>query len=156
VSQSLKGRAVRPSQPCKPETADKIKQTWVNKLLEADFDNLSYDTKRRRIIIEQDNKCNHCGASEWYGHVLTLEVDHINGINDDNRRENLEAICPNCHSVTDTWRGRNKPRTNGEKKVSDDELIEALGKHSNIRQALLSVGLAAKGNNYDRAKKLLS
>lgn len=154
VSESLKGRQ-RPSQPCKPETADKLRQTWINKLLEADFDKLAYDAKRRRVIIEQDSKCNHCGASDWYGHKLVLEVDHINGINDDNRRENLEAICPNCHSVTDTWRGRNKPRTNGEKKVADKELIEALEKHSTIRQALLAVGLAAKGNNYQRAKKLL-
>lgn len=156
ASESLKGRAVRPSQPCKPETVDKIKQTWINKLLETDFDKLAYDAKRRRVIIEQDNTCNHCGAFDWYGHNLTLEVDHINGINDDNRRENLEAICPNCHSVTDTWRGRNKPRKNGENKVTDKDLIEALEKHSNIRQALLSVGLAAKGNNYSRAKKLLS
>lgn len=156
VSSSLKGRPSRPSQPCKVETVAKIKHTWTIKLLEADFDKLSYDTKRRRIIIEQDGKCNHCGVADWYGSTLPLEVDHINGINDDNRRENLEAICPNCHSVTDTWRGRNKPRKNGENKVSDQELLDALEKNSNIRQALLSVGLAAKGNNYNRAKKLLS
>lgn len=154
VSKSLRGRQ-RIGQPCKPDTADKLRQVWITKLMESDFEDLSYESKRRRIIIEQDNKCNHCGASDWYGHELVLEVDHINGINDDNRRANLEAICPNCHSVTDTWRGRNKPRTNGEKKVEDKELIEALEKHSTIRQALLAVGLAAKGNNYQRAKKLL-
>ena len=156
VSETLKGRQVRPSLPCKPETIDKIRQTWITKLLEADFDELAYDAKRRRVIIEQDGKCNHCEIADWQGKPITLEVDHINGINDDNRRENLEAICPNCHSVTDTWRGRNKPRKNGENKVADVDLIHALENHSTIRQALLSVGLAAKGNNYNRAKKLLS
>ncbi len=155
VSLKLRGRQARPSQPCKPETTQKLKQVWLDKLLSADFDSLCYDAKRKRVIAEQHNTCNHCGITEWQGSPITLEVDHINGLNDDNRRENLEAICPNCHSVTDTWRGRNKPRKNGENKVSDEELIIALQRTSTIRQALLSVGLAAKGNNYSRAKKLL-
>lgn len=155
VSKRLKGRPGRPQTSLTEEQVAKIKQTWHTKMMEAEFDSLGWESKRKRVIVEQDNKCNHCGASDWYGHKLVLEVDHINGINDDNRRENLEAICPNCHSVTDTWRGRNKPNKNGEKKVSDSDLLEALNTHSNIRRALLAVGLAAKGNNYDRAKKLL-
>lgn len=67
------------------------------------FNELGWDSKRKRIIVEQENKCNHCSISEWHGHKLSLEIDHINGINDDNRRENLEGLCPNCHSVTETW-----------------------------------------------------
>jgi hypothetical protein len=156
VSKRLKGLPGRPQSYPSAETVDKIKQTWENKMMTAAFESLGYDTKRRRILLEQEGKCNHCGISEWQGKPIILEVDHINGIGNDDRRVNLEAICPNCHSVTDTWRGRNKPRKNGENKVADKDLIEALEKHSNIRQALLSVGLAAKGNNYSRAKKLLS
>lgn len=157
VSQTLRARPKSGiGNPCKPETAEKLKQVWRDKLLASDFDTLGYDTKRRRVILEQENKCNHCGISEWQDKPITLEVDHINGINDDNRRENLEALCPNCHSVTDTWRGRNKPSKNGENKVSDDVLLAALNKHTSIRQALLEVGLVAKGNNYGRAKKLLN
>ena len=38
---------------------------------------------------------------------LTLQLDHINGINNDNRKENLRFLCPNCHSQTDTFAGRN-------------------------------------------------
>jgi hypothetical protein len=68
-------------------------------------------------------------------------------------RDNLRALCPNCHSQTDTWRGRNK--NSGYKKVSDETLLELLTTESSIRQALLKAGLAAKGNNYDRAKTLL-
>lgn len=117
------------------------------------FDEIGWDAKRKRVILEQDGKCNKCGISEWMGSTITLEIDHINGINDDNRRENLEGLCPNCHSITETWRGRNK--STGRQNVSDATLIEALKTKPNIRQALLSVGLAAKGGNYSRAKKLL-
>ncbi len=111
-------------------------------------------SKRKRIILEQEGRCNHCGIYEWHGKQISLEIDHINGIGDDHRRENMEAICPNCHSNTPTWRGRNKPSRNRDDTVSDEELIEALTISKNIRQALLAVGLAAKGGNYNRAKRL--
>lgn len=158
VSQRMKGRPSSRgslSEDKLREIAEKCKATWIRKLLEADFALLGFDSKRKRVIIEQQNCCNHCGISTWQNKPITLEIDHINGIRDDNRRENLEAICPNCHSITDTWRGRNKPIRNGDNKVSDEELLLALQETNNIRQALIAVGLAAKGNNYQRAKKLL-
>lgn len=47
--------------------------------------------------------CEECGLTEWRGRPLPLELDHINGDNTDNRLENLRILCPNCHSITDTW-----------------------------------------------------
>lgn len=140
----------------KPEVLKKKRQVLIDKSNSRNWDEIGWDSKRIRVIKEQENKCNECGVSEWRGEPLSLEVDHKNGNNKDNTRENLEALCPNCHSLTKTWRGRNKQTYIEGKKVSDEKLLEALKEESNIRKALIKVGLAAKGGNYERCKKVLN
>lgn len=54
-----------------------------------------------------DYKCSECSISDWNGKPLSLHLDHINGINDDHRFDNLRLLCPNCHSQTPTWTGKN-------------------------------------------------
>ena len=100
----LSGKAKEVFQAKRKATADR-------KLMEADFTTIGYDGKRRRVILEQDGKCNRCGLDEWLNEPLVIELDHINGNNKDDRRTNLVGLCPNCHSLTPTWRGRNKNRT---------------------------------------------
>ena len=135
----------------------KVKATWNKKLLEADFDDLGWDSKRKRIIFEQAGQCVKCGLSEWLGQPLILEIDHINGCNNDDKRENLEGLCPNCHSTTDTWRGRNKQANKIIKPHTTDEArVRAYLETGSIRQALLKLGLAAKGANYGRVKRALT
>ena len=51
--------------------------------------------------------CRRCGISEWLGQPLVLALDHINGVGDDHRLENIRLLCPNCHSQADTYCGRN-------------------------------------------------
>jgi Zn finger protein HypA/HybF involved in hydrogenase expression len=51
--------------------------------------------------------CAVCGLTQWNGTKITLQIHHVNGINNDHRVENLEFLCPNCHSQTDTYCGRN-------------------------------------------------
>ncbi|MFJ7048891.1 HNH endonuclease signature motif containing protein [Streptomyces sp. NPDC101112] len=73
-------------------------------------------TRLRRAMLEVgiDERCSLCGiAAIWLGEPLPLEVDHINGDWRDNRIENLRFLCPNCHSTTDTYRGRSKGRLRG-------------------------------------------
>jgi Zn finger protein HypA/HybF involved in hydrogenase expression len=72
--------------------------------------NYSIASLRKRLIKEKllENKCNRCGLSEWMEEKLSLHLDHINGYNTDNRLENLRFLCPNCHSQTPTYCGRNK------------------------------------------------
>jgi predicted RNA-binding Zn-ribbon protein involved in translation (DUF1610 family) len=111
---------------------------------------------KKRIVKDDllEYKCSKCGIDSWQGEPIVLELDHINGINIDNRLSNLRYLCPNCHSQTDTYCGRNK--NSGKIKVSDQTLLAAYEKCPNIRQALLEVGLAATGGNYGRLKKLIA
>lgn len=77
----------------------------------------------RRYIIKNNlipYKCAICGCTEWQGKTLSLELDHINGINNDNRLENLRFLCPNCHSQTSTYGSRNQQLNSSEYDISDD------------------------------------
>ncbi|MEV6166275.1 HNH endonuclease signature motif containing protein [Streptomyces sp. NPDC052052] len=65
--------------------------------------------KPAMVALGVAQRCALCGTEPiWRGQPLPLEVDHINGKWRDNRLQNLRLLCPNCHSVTDTYRGRAK------------------------------------------------
>jgi hypothetical protein len=72
----------------------------------------SRDAIKRRLLKAGllKNRCDECGISEWRGKPLSVHVDHINGVRDDHRLENLRMLCPNCHSQTETYGARNKAR----------------------------------------------
>jgi transposase-like protein len=66
------------------------------------------ELKRRLFLLGlKDNRCERCAASEWFGAPLTLALHHVNGDRMDKGIENLALLCPNCHSQTDTFSGRN-------------------------------------------------
>lgn len=56
------------------------------------------------------NRCSQCGITSWQDRPLTMHIDHVNGVRDDHRLENLRMLCPNCHSQTETYGGRNMKR----------------------------------------------
>jgi 5-methylcytosine-specific restriction endonuclease McrA len=106
------------------------------------------------LINERGHACEQCLNATWLDAPITLELDHVDGDRKNNIRENLRLLCPNCHAMTPTWRGRNI--NSGKTKVSDAELISLIEKGSmNTRQILLEVGLAPKGGNYARVQKLM-
>jgi len=72
----------------------------------------SYKLKKRLIAKGlKKAKCEICGWAEYsIDGRLPLELDHINGDNSDNRLENLRVLCPNCHSLQSTHRGRNRKK----------------------------------------------
>jgi len=70
---------------------------------------------RLKIRLVNENileyKCNGCNNDgTWMNEDLTLQLDHKNGINNDHRIENLRFMCPNCHSQTSTFSGRNSKK----------------------------------------------
>ena len=68
---------------------------------------------RRRLIKEglKQLTCEICGHGEmWFGRRMSMILDHINGVPDDHRLENLRMLCPNCNATLDTHCGRNTPR----------------------------------------------
>lgn len=77
------------------------------------------------------NKCSECTVEGIYNDKpLTLQLDHINGIPDDNRLENLRLLCPNCHSQTATFAGRNTKKVHLCEDCSEEKLTKASKKCS--------------------------
>lgn len=63
---------------------------------------------RRFLSDTKGYKCDVCGISEWQNHKLSLVLDHINGNSEDWHVQNLRLLCPNCDSLTPTFKGRNR------------------------------------------------
>jgi 5-methylcytosine-specific restriction endonuclease McrA len=68
----------------------------------------SYKLKNQLLKLGYKNHvCESCGLDEWVNRPIPLELHHINGNKFDNRIENLQLLCPNCHSFTDNYRAKN-------------------------------------------------
>lgn len=87
----------------------------------------TFQTAKLKIKLLKEglkkNVCEECGQTElWNGKHLVMHLDHINGKSDDHRLENLKMLCPNCHSQTETYAGKNKAN---ERRLKSDEKKKA-------------------------------
>ena len=126
---SLKGRHIN------RRKGKSIKKKDLSKLLCKNSTGNSNRLKKR--LIEYGVKkyiCENpdCGISEWHGKSIDLELHHINGDHFDNRLENLVLLCPNCHSQTSNFRGRNSKEKNLNEVLSEIAILEAKNAIENL------------------------
>ncbi len=94
----------------KPNQAGKGIKKNIPKTI-TDLNDYASRASVRKVLINENiipYECDECGITEWNGKKLSLHLDHINGCGWDNKIENLRFLCPNCHSLTDTYTGKNK------------------------------------------------
>lgn len=89
------------------ENHQSIKKKDISEILIENSGWTSHNIKLR-ILKEglKEPKCERCGRTEWEGQSIPLELHHLNGNHKDNRLENLQILCPNCHALTDNYSGK--------------------------------------------------
>ncbi len=95
------------------ETDNRIKSAEKYSLEEIFIKDSPVTQKVLRGYVERHNiieyKCQKCGCDgNWQDGIISLEIDHIDGNNTNNEISNLRYLCPNCHALTPTYRGKNK------------------------------------------------
>jgi len=145
----------------------KRKPYTVDEVLCVDSKVNSY--KVRNLLLKKGSKeyrCESCKRTKWKGKDIPLQLHHINGINTDNRLENLMLLCPNCHALTDSYCGKNKAKKKKEHHVKEDktpsreEIIEAFRVNGSFVKTALFFGITDNGlrkwcvkRNLPRTKK---
>lgn len=96
--------------------------------------------------------CAFCGNTGiWRGKKIALQLDHINGVNNDHRLNNLRWLCPNCHATTDTFSGKN-----AKQEISLDEVKNAIEATGNFcaKDICIYLGRSVNGSNLNKIKLL--
>lgn len=140
----------------KPKTKGKIP---LDDILSGVYTKRYGSSKLKARLIDEGYKqhtCEECGLSEWRGEHIALHLHHIDGDRNNNKLENLQILCPNCHSQTHNYAGKSSGVSNYNK-VTDDQILRELKvDHSTIIGVLRRLGLCTKGNYGNRVKRVAS
>lgn len=93
----------------------KVKKDYSNAAVFTEDSSYPRHRLKDRIIQQEllDHSCQECGLGHvWNGKSIVLQLDHINGVNNDHRLENLRFLCPNCHTQQDTYAAKNIKKKN--------------------------------------------
>jgi len=131
---------------------DRKKHILTDDMIFCEHSKVSAYIVKQRFLDVVEYKCKICGIKEWQGQSIKLDMDHINGNSSDDRIENLRLLCPNCHSLTETYKSKNKKTL----KITEEQIIAVIPETANARQALMMVGLAPRGGNYTRIYRLIA
>jgi 5-methylcytosine-specific restriction endonuclease McrA len=84
----------------------------LSEILVANSSYTAIDSLKKRLLKAGllEYECAICHLVQWLGRPLSLNLDHINGISNDHRLENLRLLCPNCHAQTETFGSKNAKR----------------------------------------------
>ena len=132
------------------------KEEFIEKYLVFVKDDKSINTSsiRNRLIRFElkDKVCELCGLNKWNDKEIPLELHHINGERRDNRIENLQILCPNCHAQTDNYCGlslkKNRVNNNkGESKYGKNRKVERPNKEKLLLD-IEKLGYKGTGRKY--------
>ena len=114
-------------------------------------------TLKERLYNEglKKRECEKCGQDEWWnGEKLSLILDHINGVHNDNRFKNLRILCPNCNATLPTHCGKNAKRIKKERKKRDNIKISEIQRkterpsHKQLVDDVDCLGYSGTGRKY--------
>lgn len=63
---------------------------------------------KKNLLLTRGKRCESCTRSKWLKKPIPIELHHIDGDRTNNSYENLQLLCPNCHALTDNWKGRGR------------------------------------------------
>lgn len=88
---------------CDYKYCEKFLEWYIN-------NNISVDSQTLKKHIETISgyKCKRCGIHQWNNKYICLQLEHIDGNSKNNKEDNICLLCPNCHSLTQTYKSKNK------------------------------------------------
>jgi hypothetical protein len=131
------------------EYEDDTRRIPLNDILNGYYPFYSTGKLKKRLLRLNmiENKCAVCEVNEWMGKELVCELDHIDGNNQNHKLENLRMLCPNCHSQTETFRGRNINKRQKYTKYTKEEFVDAVESSESYTDIKKKLGLTTSGPN---------